>query len=239
MLDADLFSDILRIVVIDLVLSGDNAVVIGMAARRLSSENRRRAIIFGGAGAIGLRVLFTAMAALLLGVPYLQAAGGLLLLYIAYKLVRPQDHGAHVGEAGSLREAIRTIILADVVMSLDNILAVGGVAHGNLWLLLFGLALSIPIILLGSELVARLLGRFPVMIYVGAAVLILTAVEMVLEDDLIHNVYAAGQLELWSITAVLTAVVVALGMRAQRDSAAVAARPADRPAPSGQRPGTV
>ena len=106
----DYFSAILSIILIDLVLSGDNAVIIGMAARRLSPKNRRRAIIFGGAGAIGLRVLFTVMAALLLGIPYLRAIGGLLLLWIAYKLLRPQAHGAEVGEAGSLGEAIRTII---------------------------------------------------------------------------------------------------------------------------------
>src|SRR5688500_7824121 len=117
-----------------------------MAARRLSPVNRRRAIIFGGAGAVGLRVLFTAMAAILLGVPYLQAIGGLLLLWIAYRLLRPQEHGTGLAEAGSLGEAIRTIVLADVVMSLDNILAVGGAAHGDIRLLLFGLILSIPIL---------------------------------------------------------------------------------------------
>ncbi len=212
----DQVSAILSIIVIDLVLSGDNAVVIGMAARRLSPENRRRAIIFGGAGAVGLRVLFTAMAALLLGVPYLQAIGGLLLLYIAYKLLRPQDHSAHVTEAGSLREAIRTIVLADVVMSLDNILAVGGAAHGDVGLLLFGLVLSIPILLLGSELVARLLGRFPILVYLGAFVLILTSVQMILEDDVVHDRYEAGPFALWAITAVTTAVIVGLGLNTKR-----------------------
>ncbi|MDP9367938.1 MAG: TerC family protein [Chloroflexota bacterium] len=209
----DLISQIFSIIVIDLVLSGDNAVVIGMAARGLSPVNRRRAIIFGGAGAIGLRILFTAMAALLLGVPYLQAAGGVLLLWIAYKLVKPHDHEAHVSEADTLSQAIRTIILADVVMSLDNILAVGGAAHGNLWLLLFGLALSIPIILFGSEIVARLLGRYPILVYVGAVVLILTAVGMILEDKLIHNVYEASAMETTLLSAVAAAVVILLGRR--------------------------
>ena len=157
---------ILSIIIIDLVLSGDNAVVIGMAARSLSVENRRKAIIFGGAGAIGLRILFTALATVLLGIPYLQAIGGVLLFYIAFKLLRPQGDGhGEIKEAGSLREAIQTIILADVVMSLDNILAVAGAAHGDIRLLMFGLLLSIPIILFGSELVARLLGRFPAFLY--------------------------------------------------------------------------
>jgi predicted tellurium resistance membrane protein TerC len=110
---------IFSIIIIDLVLSGDNAVVIGMAARSLSTENRRKAIIFGGAGAIGLRILFTALATVLLGIPYLQAIGGVLLFYIAFKLLRPHGGGhGEIKEAGSLREAIQTIILADVVMSL-------------------------------------------------------------------------------------------------------------------------
>lgn len=212
----DIIQPILAIVLIDLVLSGDNAVVIGMAARRLSPENRRRAILWGGFGAIGLRILFTALAALLLGVPYLQAIGGLLLLWIAYRLLRPHVEGAHVGEAGSLGEAIRTIVLADVVMSLDNILAVGGAAHGNLWLLLFGLFLSIPIILLGSEVVARLLGRFPILIYVGAFVLIQTAVGMVLEDDVVHDFYEASPLTAALITVVASVVIIGWGLVAQR-----------------------
>jgi YjbE family integral membrane protein len=212
----DLISAVFAIIVIDLVLSGDNAVVIGMAARRLSPQNRRKAIIWGGAGAVGLRIFFTAIAALLLDVPYLQAAGGLLLLWIAYRLLKPHDPHAHVSEAGSLGEAIRTIILADVVMSLDNILAVGGAAHGNLWLLLFGLALSIPILLLGSDLVARLLGRFPVLVYLGAVVLVWTAVHMILEDRLVHDWRAFALWEILAVAGVVAAVVVALGVRAQR-----------------------
>lgn len=216
MFELDTVSAIISIIIIDLVLSGDNAVVIGMAARRLSPENRRRAIIFGGAGAVGLRILFTAMAAILLDVPYLQLFGGLLLLWIAYRLVRPGDSHANVGEAGSLGEAIKTIVLADVVMSLDNILAVGGAAHGNLALLLFGLVLSIPILLLGSELVARLLGRYPFLLYLGALVLILTAVGMIFEDDVIHDRYSASPFMLAIITVVVTAAIVGLSRRMQR-----------------------
>lgn len=179
---AESLTAILSIIIIDLVLSGDNAVVIGMAARSLSPENRRRAIIFGGAGAIGLRILFTALATILLGIPYLQAIGGVLLVYIAFKLLKPQGGHGEIKEAGTLREAIQTIVLADVVMSLDNILAVAGAAHGNIQLLMFGLLLSIPIILFGSELVARLLGRFPAFLYIGAFVLVHAAVAMILHD---------------------------------------------------------
>jgi len=206
---------VISIVIINLVLSGDNAVVIGMAARSLSQENRRKAIIFGGVGAVGLRILFTALAArALLGIPYLQTIGGVLLVYIAYKLLRPQvDHGA-VKEAGSLREAIQTIILADLVMSLDNILAVAGAAQEDTRLLIFGLVLSIPIILFGSELVARLLGRFPAFLYLGAFVLVHAAVEMVLHDPALEGRFPAHTWQLWqelalslAITAVIAGVV--------------------------------
>ncbi|MGH2562148.1 MAG: TerC family protein [Thermomicrobiales bacterium] len=214
--DFGFVSQVLSIIVIDLILSGDNAVVIGMAARRLSPENRRRAVIFGGGGAVGLRILFTAMAALLLDVPFLQFLGGVLLLYIAFKLLRPQHHAEHVSEAGSLREAIKTIVLADVVMSLDNILAVGGAAHGDLWLLIFGLLLSIPILLFGSEMVARLLGRLPILVYVGAIVLIWTAITMIFEDDLIHDRYHAAWWHILLISAVASAVIIGVGLVVQR-----------------------
>lgn len=156
-MEADFIAKIASIVLIDLVLSGDNAVVIGMAARSLPPDARKRAIVFGGLGAVTLRVTFTILAALLLGIPLLSAIGGVLLLWIAYKLVRPHEDTHNVSEAQSLIVAVKTIILADVVMSLDNILAVGGASEGHLGLLIFGLLFSIPILMLGSELVARFL----------------------------------------------------------------------------------
>lgn len=205
---------VISIIIIDLVLSGDNAVVIGMAARRLSDENRRRAIIWGGAAAVGLRIMFTLLAALLLEIPYLQLIGGLLLFWIAYRLLKPGAHEEGVNEANSLGQAIRTIVLADVVMSLDNILAVGGAADGHLGLLVFGLLLSIPILLLGSDLVARLMGRFPGILYIGVLVLLHTATSMVLEDPFIHDRLPAGlNLEgwpIWAIAVVLTALLAGL-----------------------------
>ncbi|MGH2618761.1 MAG: TerC family protein [Thermomicrobiales bacterium] len=205
----DSLQAIVSIIIIDLVLSGDNAVVIGMAARSLSPENRRRAIIFGGAGAVGLRILFTALATILLGIPYLQAIGGVLLIYIAYKLIRPQS-GQHetIREAGSLREAIQTIILADVVMSLDNILAVAGAAHGDIRLLMFGLLLSIPILLFGSELVARLLGRFPAFLYLGVFVLVHAAVVMLFEDPTIHDRIVLNTWQELAVSLALTSAII-------------------------------
>jgi YjbE family integral membrane protein len=228
--DLGFVSAVLSIVVIDLVLSGDNAVVIGMAARRLSPENRRRAIILGGAGAVVLRMIFTAAAALLLDVPLLQAAGGFLLLWIAYRLIRPQDHAAHVNEADSLGQAIRTIILADVVMSLDNILAVGGAAHGSLGLLLFGLALSIPILLLGSELMARLIGRLPILNYVGAVVLIMTAIRMILEDEIIDDLHDATLWEHVALTVIASVVIFLAAHWLYRGGKATLEQPSKRAA---------
>lgn len=210
-LTPELVSAVVSIVIIDLVLSGDNAVVIGMAARSLSPENRRKAIIWGGAGAIGLRILFTALATVLLGIPGLQALGGLLLFYIAFKLVRPHKSEEHaIKEAGSLREAVQTIVLADVVMSLDNILAVGGAAHGDFRLLIFGLLLSIPILLFGSELVARLLGRYPALLYLGVFVLIHAAVSMILHDPTIAGIVHTNLLVEMIISLVFTGVIVVL-----------------------------
>lgn len=182
----ELVQAIVSIVVIDLVLSGDNAVVIGMAARRLSPEQRHRAIIAGAAGAIVLRVLFTVLAAVLLGVPLIQGIGGLVLLWIAYTLLRQEEETEHeITSGNTLFEAIRTIVLADVVMSLDNILAVGGTAHGNVPLLLFGLALSMSLIMFGSNLVASLMQRIPWLVYLGAAILIFTAGDMIFNDPIV------------------------------------------------------
>lgn len=218
---SDTIQAILTIVVIDLVLSGDNAVVIGMAARRLSPENRRKAILWGGGGAIALRIIFTVLAALLLEIPYLQLIGGILLLWIAFKLLKPSHGDESVSEADSLGQAIRTIVLADVVMSLDNILAVGGAADGHLGLLVFGLLLSIPILLLGSELVARVIGRFPIILYVGVLVLVHTATHMILDDPLVHERLPksidTGGWQLWAfatgVTAILALIAYAIGRR--------------------------
>jgi len=183
-IDIDVLRAILSIVVIDLVLSGDNAVVIGMAARRLPEEQRRKAIVYGAGGAILLRVMFTVLAALLLDIPLIQGIGGLVLLWIAYSLLR-QGSGEHnVTEGSNLFEAIRTIIIADVIMSLDNILAIGGTAHGNIPLLIFGLVLSMSLIMFGSSVVATLMNRLPWLVYIGAAILIYTAGDMIFSDPI-------------------------------------------------------
>ncbi|MFZ5816690.1 MAG: TerC family protein [Bacillota bacterium] len=179
----DGLSGVLSVILIDLVLSGDNALVIGMACANLPARQRRAGILCGALAAIALRICLAAGAATLLQVPWLQAAGGLLLLWIAYKLSRGEPEGGHrVAPATGLWQAVRTIALADLVMSVDNVLAVGGVARGNIGLLLFGLGLTIPIIIGGSTLVAALLRLAPWLVHAGAAVLAWTAGVMVTED---------------------------------------------------------
>lgn len=185
-MDLGFFGQLLTIMAINVILSGDNAVVIGMAASRLPAEQRRQAIIWGGVGAIGLRIFFTILAALLLHVPLLQGVGAILLLYIAYKLLKPvEEH--HIAAAGSVRQALQTIMMADFIMSLDNILAIGGAARGHLTLLILGLVLSIPPLLFGSSLIARAIDNYPILNYIGSGILVVTAVRMFFEDGLVED----------------------------------------------------
>ncbi len=181
-------SAVIAIVFIDLALSGDNALLIGMAARRLPDAQRRRAILLGGLLAVVLRIVAAAIVSVLLAVPYLQLAGGVVLAVIAYRLVRPGAIDAHatVRPAGTLREAIVTIIVADAAMSIENVLGVGGAAHGDLPLLAFGLVISIPIVLFGSGIIAGVLDRAPRLIWLGAVALIWTSADMILSDPAIE-----------------------------------------------------
>jgi YjbE family integral membrane protein len=211
--ELELIGKILRIVAIDLVLSGDNAVVIAMASRRLPPAQRKKAIIWGGGGAVILRIIFTILASLLLDVEYIQAIGGLLLIYIAIKLVRPggEEHGS-IQASDTMRGAIQTIILADAVMSLDNMLAVGAAGHGHIGLLVFGLLLSIPILLFGSSLIARMIDHYPWLNYAGAAILVHTALDLFFSDDFVHKLLSISTLVEWIIIIIAVAVVTALGV---------------------------
>ncbi len=178
--------DVFKIIMIDLLLSGDNAVVIALACRNLPPEQRRKGIMFGVGGAIGLRVVLTFFAVGLLSLPFLKLIGALLLLWIGIKLIIPEDemHGeGKIKAEAHLWGAIKTIIIADFVMSLDNVLGVAAVAHGNVWLLAFGLLVSIPLIAWSSQLVLKLIDRFPIIIYLGGGLLGYVAGEMLLGDE--------------------------------------------------------
>ncbi|WP_031517888.1 TerC family protein [Desulfofalx alkaliphila] len=208
----EFFTALFSIIVIDLVLAGDNAIVIGMAARNLPRENQRQVIILGTAGAIVIRVAATLLVVQLLKIPYLLLAGGLLLIWIAYKLLTDEKK-VDVAPASSKIQAVRNIIIADAVMGLDNVLAVAGAAQGSFLLVVLGLLISVPIIVWGSTLVIRLIERFPVIIYFGAGVLAFTAGKMIFGDPLISPLAESYPWLKWSLTAVIIAGVLLAGKR--------------------------
>jgi YjbE family integral membrane protein len=174
------------IILIDLVLSGDNAIVIGMAASGLSRLQRRRAIVWGTLGAVGLRVVFTAIAATLLFVPLLQMVGGLILFWIAFKLLVKRSTTTETAQTSrSLGEAVRLIVTADAIMSLDNMLAVAAAAQGHFELIILGLGLSIPLLMIGAGLVAQILERLPWLVWLGGALIAWIAAQMILTDSFV------------------------------------------------------
>lgn len=202
---------LLEIIGVNIVLSGDNAVVIALACRSLPPAQQRLAIFFGSAVAIVLRVVLTGFAALLLVRPYLKLVGGVLLLWIAVKLLLPEDEGdGETGDKAGMFAAIKTIVIADLVMSLDNVLGVAAVAKGDLVLLILGLLISMPLIIYGSTLIMRLMGKFPVLITLGAALLGYVAGEMAVSDPVAAPWIEANMPLLHSLAAVTGAVLVVL-----------------------------
>jgi YjbE family integral membrane protein len=178
----DQFILFLQIMLINIVLSGDNAVVIALASKNLPAEQRKQAIWWGAFGAIALRLVLTLVAVSLLSVPYIQAAGSVLLLWIAVKLLTDDDSHTNIKQATTLGKAIWTIIIADFVMSLDNVLAIAAKGDGNPAVIILGIGLSIPIIIWGSTLVMNLLTKYPLLVYLGAGILGYTAGEMFVKD---------------------------------------------------------
>jgi YjbE family integral membrane protein len=214
------------IIWVNIILSGDNAVVIALAARSLPPHQQRKAIFWGSAAAIVLRVVLTVIAVEMLKLPYLKIIGALLLLYIGVTLMLDDDDGEDdtASQSGGLFVAIRTILIADLVMSLDNVLAVAAAAKGNIPLLVIGLALSIPLIIFGSTLLLKVMERFPIIIIAGAALLGFLAGEMLLTDPAL--VARTGELPHWQVNvggAIGAALVVALGWLLQRRRAQRAA----------------
>jgi YjbE family integral membrane protein len=203
------WADVFKIIVIDLLLSGDNAVVIALACRNLPLEQRKKGILFGVIGAIGLRVVLTFFAVGMLSLPYLKLVGAVLLIWIGIKLILPEDeHGeADIQADTRLFGAVKTIIIADFVMSLDNVLGVAAAAHGNALLLVFGLLVSIPLIAWSSQLVLKVIDRFPFIIYVGGALLGYVAGEMLVSEALLKPL-VEGQHYLHSLIPVFSALLV-------------------------------
>jgi YjbE family integral membrane protein len=185
----EFWSALAAIVVIDLVLAGDNAIVIALAARNLPLAVQRRAVIWGTVGAVVVRSSLTVVVLWLLEIPGLMAAGGALLAWIAYRLLAGNEEGKDHGVAPALSfwAAMRTIVIADAVMGLDNVLAVAGAAHGSVMLVVLGLVVSIPIVVWGSTLILHWIERFPSLLYIGGAVLAWTAAKMLAEEPLLAD----------------------------------------------------
>ena len=189
--NVDFWIGLLKIVWINIILSGDNAVVIALAARSLPAQQQKKAVFLGSGAAVVLRIALTVVAAKLLELSYLQIAGGLLLLWIGTQLLSDEEAGeGHSKEHGSLMAAVRTILIADLVMSLDNVIAVAAAAKG-MTLLVLGLAISIPLVIFGSTLMIKLMERFPIIVTLGAALIGWVGGETIVHDVALASVLAA------------------------------------------------
>ena len=205
---ADFWIGLVKIVWINIILSGDNAVVIALAARSLPPHQQRKAVFWGSGAAVVLRIALTVVAAKLLELSFLQIIGGCLLLWIGLQLL--SDDGDDEGESksyGNLMAAVRTILIADLVMSLDNVIAVAAAAHGNIVLLVLGLAISIPLVIFGSTLMIKLMDRFPVIVVLGAALIGWVGGETIVSDTALHD-YALAHPALHYVAAALGATFV-------------------------------
>jgi YjbE family integral membrane protein len=227
--DWTFMSGIFSIVIIDLLLAGDNAVVIAMAVRSLPKVQRRKGIIFGSAAAVLLRIVLTFFVAQILNMSYVKLAGGLVILWIAVKLFVEDEEAVEAHkEAATLWHAIRLIVIADITMALDNMLAVGAASHGNLFLLLFGLGLSIPFIVFTSSLLSMLMDKFPFIIYIGAALLGKIGGEMIITDPVVSRFMTPTQPVIYLIEVLFAAGVIIIGRYwLKRDLAKQAGPPAE------------
>ncbi|HHV65974.1 MAG TPA: TerC family protein [Peptococcaceae bacterium] len=200
---AQFFTALFSIVMIDLVLAGDNAIVIGLACRNLPKNVQLKGIVLGTAGAIVLRILATLAVVWLLQIQGLMLGGGLLLIWIAYKLLTKKDDHENIEAKDSLLAAVVTIIVADAVMGLDNVLAVAGASHGSYLMVVLGLIISIPIMVFGSTLIIKLMDRFPIIIDIGAGIIAYTAGKMITEEPFLHNIFASP---LWKYSLIVLIV---------------------------------
>jgi len=210
--DLNFLSSLVSIIIIDLILAGDNAVVIAMAVRSLPSAQRRKGIFYGAGAAVLLRVIATFFVAQLLQINFIKLIGGILITWIAVKLFIegvPEDNIKK--EAASLAQAIKIIVIADITMATDNMLAVGGASHGNLFLLIFGLGLSIPFVVFTSNLLSMLMDKYPIIIYIGAAILGKVGGEMILTDPFVVTMLNPGKMLQYSVETIFAIGVIVAG----------------------------
>jgi YjbE family integral membrane protein len=200
----------LEIIWVNILLSGDNAVVIALACRSLPDGQRQKAVMLGAGAAVVLRIIFTLMTTALMGLPWVKLIGGLVLLWIAVKLLVPEDDNPDIAAHNSLWKAVQTVAIADVVMSLDNVIAIAAVAKGNWNLIIFGLIVSIPMVVFGSQLIMKIMHKYPVVVWFGAALLGYVAAEIMIEDTVIAHLFASKYSH-WIAEALGVFIVVFLG----------------------------
>ena len=213
----DFFSGLLAIILLDLVLAGDNAIVIALAARNLPKSLQTKAVFWGTFGAIAVRVALTAVVVYLLKLPGLMLIGGVLLLPIAWKLLKHEDEsGPEISASSSFWSALRTIIAADALMGMDNVLAIAGASKGHLGLVVLGLLISVPLVVWGSTLILKLIERFPIIVYIGAGAIAWTAGRMIAHDDLLQSWFAPRPWVGYVLDAVLVLGICGGGWLRQR-----------------------
>ncbi|PMC40836.1 hypothetical protein CJ195_03140 [Bacillus sp. UMB0899] len=199
---------LLSIIVIDLVLAGDNAILIGLAARNLPKQQQKKVILWGSVGAIIIRIVATLAVVWLLEIPGLHLVGGLLLVYIAYKLLVDNDDHGDVKAGDSFWAALRTVIIADALMGLDNVLAVAGASHGNMLLVVLGLLISVPVVMWGSTLILKWIDRFPIIVTIGAGILAWTASKMIVGEHFLSGIFENGFVKYGFEIFVIAAVII-------------------------------
>ncbi|HZG73022.1 MAG TPA: TerC family protein [Chondromyces sp.] len=214
-MEMEFLTALFSIIVIDLVLAGDNAILIGLAARKLPKDQQKKVIFLGAVGAIILRIIATLLVVYLLNLPGLHLVGGLMLTWIAYKLlVEEEEHD--VKAADSIWGAVKTIIIADALMGLDNVLAVAGASHGNFLLVVIGLLVSIPVVMWGSTLIIRMIERYPIIILFGAAILAWTASKMIVAEPFLHTYFESPLIRYGFEIIVIGAVLLAGNMKQKK-----------------------
>lgn len=222
MLGADFWIGLFKIVWINIILSGDNAVVIALAARGLPPQQQKKAVLFGSGAAVVLRIVLTVVAAKLMQLPFVEVIGGLLLLWIGVGLLKGEDEEEDSGSVArqGMMAAVRTILLADLVMSLDNVIAVAAAAGGDMLLLILGLAISIPLVIFGSTLMIKLMERFPVIVTLGAALIGWVAGETITSDHMLEGFVRINPWAHYAAAACGAVLVIAMGKWMQLKAAA-------------------
>ncbi|MBM3763307.1 MAG: TerC family protein [Acidobacteria bacterium] len=209
-MDLPFFFAVINIIISDIILAGDNAVVIAMAVRSLPPRERKLGSMLGAGLAVGLRIVLTFFVAQMMNLPWLHLVGGVLILWIAVKVLMdsgPED-ASHVKQANGLMNAMWIILVADITMSLDNVLAVAGASHGNIWLLIFGLGLSIPLVVGASGVLSKLMDKYPIIAYAGSAVLGRVGAEMILHEKAVQEGLGLSRYAEWGVEAVAAVGVV-------------------------------